>query len=255
MSISLFDLTGKIALVTGSTTGLGKGIAGGLAGAGAKMVLNGRNQERLAAAVAEFEGQGFDAVGYAFDVTSEAAVIDAVARIERDVGAIDILVNNAGIQWRELLVDVSEEKFESVIKTNLISPFLVGRTVARNMITRKHGKIINIASLTSEAARRSIGPYTAAKGGIRQLTKTMCVEWAEHNIQVNAIGPGYFRTELNKALLADEAFNKWVIGRTPAGRWGDPEELAGVAIFLASSASDFMNGQTVYVDGGLLAAM
>jgi len=255
MSISLFDLTGKIALVTGSTTGLGKGIAGGLAGAGAKMVLNGRNKERLAATVAEFEGQGFDAVGYAFDVTSEAAVIDAVARIEREVGAIDILVNNAGIQWRELLVDVSEEKFESVIKTNLISPFLVGRTVARNMITRKRGKIINIASLTSEAARRSIGPYTAAKGGIRQLTKTMCVEWAEHNIQVNAIGPGYFRTELNKALLADEAFNKWVIGRTPAGRWGDPEELAGVAIFLASSASDFMNGQTVYVDGGLLAAM
>jgi gluconate 5-dehydrogenase len=150
---------------------------------------------------------------------------------------------------------MSEAVFDDVITHNLISVFIVGRTVAKGMIARKRGKIVNIASLTSEVARKTIGPYTAAKGGVRQLTKTMCVEWAEHNIQVNGIGPGYFRTELNRALWEDQAFNSWVTGRTPAARWGEPEELIGVAIFLSSAASDFMNGQTVYVDGGLLAGM
>lgn len=255
MSTSLFDLTGKIALVTGSTSGLGRAIAGGLAEAGAAVVVNGRNIERLNATVDALRARGFRAEGYPFDVTSEAEVIQAVERIEREVGPIDILFNNAGIQRRQPLVEMSEAVFEEVITHNLISVFLVGRTVARNMIARKRGKIVNIASLTSEVARKTIGPYTAAKGGVRQLTKTMCVEWAEHNIQVNAIGPGYFRTELNTALLADEKFNSWVISRTPAGRWGEPEELIGVAVFLSSAASNFVNGQTFYVDGGLLASI
>jgi gluconate 5-dehydrogenase len=255
MSTSLFDLSGRIALVTGSTSGLGKAISGGLAAAGATIVVNGRNLERLEATVTALRGRGFRAEGYAFDVTSEAAVIEAVAKVEREVGPIDILVNNAGIQRRQPLVEMSEATFEEVIRTNLTSLFIVGRTVAKGMIARKRGKIINIASLASEVARKTIGPYTAAKGGVRQLTKTMCVEWAEHNIQANAIGPGYFRTELNKTLWEDPEFNKWVTARTPAGRWGEPDELIGVAVFLSSAASDFMNGQTIYVDGGLLASM
>jgi gluconate 5-dehydrogenase len=255
MSVALFDLTGRVALVTGSTSGLGRAIAGGLAAAGATIVVNGRNIERLKATVDGIRAKGLKAEGHPFDVTSEAAVIDGIAKIEREVGPIDILINNAGIQRRQPLVDMSEATFEEVMKHNLTSVFIVGRTVAKGMIARKRGKIVNIASLTSEVARKTIGPYTAAKGGVRQLTKTMCVEWAEHNIQVNAIGPGYFRTELNKTLWEDKAFNTWVTGRTPAGRWGEPEELIGVAIFLSSSASDFMNGQTVYVDGGLLAGM
>ncbi len=255
MSTSLFDLRGKIALVTGSTSGLGKAISGGLAAAGATIVVNGRNLERLGESVAALKARGAQAAGYAFDVTSEAAVIEAVATIEREVGPIDILVNNAGIQRRQPLVEMSEATFDEVIKHNLTSVFLVGRTVAKGMIARKRGKVVNIASLTSEVARKTIGPYTAAKGGVRQLTKTMCVEWAEHNIQVNAIGPGYFRTELNKTLWEDPEFNKWVTARTPAGRWGEPEELIGVAVFLSSTASDFLNGQTIYVDGGLLASM
>jgi gluconate 5-dehydrogenase len=253
--MSLFDLTGKVALVTGSTSGLGRAMAGGLASAGATVVVNGRNLERLNATVDEIRKRGFKAEGVPFDVTSEAAVIDGVARIEREIGPIDILINNAGIQRRQPLVEMSEAVFDEVITHNLISVFLVGRTVAKGMIARKRGKIINIASLMSEVGRKTIAPYTAAKGGVRQLTKTMCTEWAEHNIQVNAIGPGYFRTELNKTLWEDPAFNAWVVGRTPAGRWGDPEELAGLAIFLSSPASDFMNGQTVYIDGGMLASL
>ena len=255
MSTSLFDLTGKVALVTGSTSGLGQAIAGGLADAGATIIVNGRNAERLKAAVATFRERGLKAEGCLFDVTSEPAVVEAIAKIEGEVGPIDILVNNAGIQRRQPLVEMSTDVFEEVIKTNLTSLFIVGRTVAKGMIARKRGKIINIASLASEVARRTIGPYTAAKGGVRQLTKTMCVEWAEHNIQANAIGPGYFRTELNRALWSDPKFNEWVEARTPAARWGLPEELIGAAVFLSSAASDFMNGQTVYVDGGLLASM
>ncbi len=255
MSTSLFDLTGKVALVTGSTSGLGQAIAGGLAAAGATVVINGRNKERLDATVADLKARGLNAVGYAFDVTDEPAVVDAVGKIEREVGPIEILVNNAGIQRRQPLLEMSEATFEEVIKTNLTSLFIVGRAVARGMVERKRGKIVNIASLASELARPTIGPYTAAKGGVRQLTKTMCVEWAAHNIQANAIGPGYFRTELNRALWSDAKFNEWVEARTPAARWGEPEELIGAAIYLCSAASDFMNGQTIYVDGGLLASM
>jgi gluconate 5-dehydrogenase len=255
MSTSLFDLTGKVALVTGSTSGLGKAISGGLGAAGATVVVNGRNVDRLKESVAALKARGLKAVGHAFDVTSEKSVIEAVGKIEKEVGPIHILVNNAGIQRRQPLVEMSTETFEEVILTNLTSLFIVGRTVAKGMIGRKRGKIINIASLASEVARRTIGPYTAAKGGVRQLTKTMCVEWAEFNIQTNAIGPGYFRTELNRALWSDDSFNTWVEARTPAGRWGEPDELIGAAVFLSSAASDFMNGQTIYVDGGLLASM
>ncbi|HEX9904461.1 MAG TPA: glucose 1-dehydrogenase [Propylenella sp.] len=255
MSTSLFALNGRIALVTGSTAGLGRAIARGLAEAGATIVVNGRNAERLDATVAAFRRQGLAAHGCRFDVTSESEVNDAVGRIESEFGPIDILVNNAGIQRRALLLEMSEAVFEEVLKTNLTSVFLVGKAVAARMIPRGRGKVINIASLTSEVARRTIGPYTAAKGGVRQLTKTMCVEWAPFNIQANAIGPGYFRTELNEALINDPEFDRWVCGRTPAGRWGDPDELIGAAIFLASPASDFVNGQVIYVDGGLLAAI
>ena len=255
MGSSLFDLGGRIALVTGSTAGLGQAIARGLGEAGATLIVNGRNQERLASTVEDFRQAGLEAHAYGFDVTSFAAVRESVERIEKEVGPIDILVNNAGIQRRGLLLDMPEETWEEVIRHNLTSVFLVAKAVAPGMIARKRGKIINIVSLTSEVARRTIGPYTASKGGVRQLTKTMCVEWAAHNIQVNAIGPGYFRTELNAALQADPEFDKWVCARTPAGRWGEPDELIGVATFLASSASDFVNGQMVYVDGGLLASI
>ena len=255
MGTDLFDLSGRVALVTGSSAGLGQAIARGLAEAGATVIVNGRDPDRLAGALDALRAEGLKAHAYRFDVASEAAVIDAIASIESEVGAIDILVNNAGIQRRAPLTEVSQDVWEEVLRINLTSVFLVGRTVARGMIARRRGKIINIASLTSEVSRKTIAPYTSAKGGVRQLTKSMCVEWAAHNIQVNAIGPGYFKTELNAALLADEAFDQWVRTRTPAGRWGDPEELVGAALFLASRASDFVNGQVIYVDGGVLASL
>jgi gluconate 5-dehydrogenase len=255
MSVSLFDLAGRIALVTGSTSGLGKAVAVGLARAGATVVINGRNEERLERTVADLRGAGLKAYGVGFDVTASVGIRDGIARIEREIGPIDILVNNAGIQRRAPLIDMPEDVWDDVLKHNLTSIFLVSREVAPGMIARKRGKIINIASLASEVARKTIGPYTAAKGGVRQLTKTMAVEWGPHNIQANAIGPGYFHTELNTTLYEDPEFNAWVCGRTPAGRWGEPEELIGAAIFLASTASDFVNGHTIYVDGGLLAAI
>jgi gluconate 5-dehydrogenase len=253
--MSLFDLSGRVALVTGSTSGLGRAIARGLAEAGAKIVVNGRNEERLAATLQEFRDVGLTVDARRFDVTSEAEIEEAVAAIEAEIGPIDILVNNAGIQRRMPLTEFPLEAWDEVILNNLTSVFLVGRTVARGMIARSRGKIINIASLMSEVGRRTVGPYTAAKGGVKALTRTMCVEWAPHNIQVNAIGPGYFVTELNKALVEDAAFNQWVCSRTPAGRWGRPEELIGAAVFLASPGSDFMNGQTIYIDGGMLASL
>jgi gluconate 5-dehydrogenase len=188
-------------------------------------------------------------------VTDGAAVEAAIARIEAEVGPIDILVSNAGIQRRAPIVEMEQAVWEEVIAHNLTSVFLVGKAVATRMIARKRGKIVNICSLMSEVGRRTIAPYTAAKGGVKQLTRTMCVEWAPHNIQVNGIGRGYFLTELNAALSSDPEFDRWVCARTPAGRWGRPEELIGTAIFLASPASDFMNGQVVYVDGGILASI
>ena len=255
MTTSLFDLSGRIALVTGSTSGLGKSIARGLGEAGATIVVNGRNAERLEATVDAFRAAGLTAHPYRFDVTQETGVNDAVGAIEREVGPIDILVNNAGIQRRAPLLEMTEEVWEDVLRHNLTSLFIVAKAVAAGMVERKRGKIINIASLMSDVARPTIGPYTAAKGGVRLLTKSMCVEWGPHNIQSNAIGPGYFATELNAALTSDPKFSAWVEGRTPAGRWGDPDELIGAAVFLASPASDFVNGQTLFVDGGLLAGI
>jgi gluconate 5-dehydrogenase len=255
MPTDLFDLTGRVALVTGATSGLGHAIARGLAEAGATVVVNGRDAGRISAAVEAFRAEGLRAHGSRFDVTAEDEIAPEIARIEDEIGPIDILVNNAGIQRRAPILEMDLATFEEVVRTNLTGVFLVGQAVARGMVRRRRGKIVNIASLTSEVARKTIAPYTAAKGAVKQLTKSMCVEWAPHNIQVNAIGPGYFETPLNEALMNDDAFDTWVKGRTPAGRWGVPKELVGAAVFLSSAASDFVNGQVVYVDGGLLAAI
>jgi gluconate 5-dehydrogenase len=255
MSTKMFDLSGRRALVTGSSQGIGFALASGLGAAGASIIVNARRQGPLDEAVAALKAQGIEATGAVFDVTDYKQVVAGIAKIEDEIGPIDILVNNAGIQRRSPLEDFPVETWHEVIQTNLNSVFYVGQTVAKRMIARKHGKIINIASLTSELARYSIAPYAAAKSAVKLLTKSMCTEWAKHNIQANAIGPGYFATPLNKALVEDEKFNSWITTRTPAGRWGKVEELQGACIFLASSASDFVNGQTIYVDGGFLAQM
>lgn len=251
MPSRLFDLTGRLALVTGSSQGIGLSLASGLADAGARVVLNGRDAARLAAAVASIP----DAACAAFDVTDAAAVADGVARVEAEIGPIDILVNNAGIQRRGPLEDFPIETWHEVMRTNLDSVFYVGQAVARRMIPRGRGKIINVASLQSEAARPGIAPYTASKGAVKNLTKGMCGDWARHGLQINAIGPGYFATPLNQALIDNPEFDAWLRRRTPAGRWGRVEELQGAAVFLASSASDFVNGQIIYVDGGVLAVL
>ncbi|MGJ4942206.1 glucose 1-dehydrogenase [Bradyrhizobium sp. HKCCYLS1011] len=255
MSTSLFDLSGKTALVTGSSRGLGRAIADGFAKAGARLVINGTDQERTQAAAAEFRTAGHQAEASAFDVTDEAAVMVAFERLDAAGIAIDILVNNAGIQHRKPLVEFTSAEWGKVIATNLTSAFIIGREAAKRMIPRGRGKIINIGSLASELARPTVGPYTAAKGGIRNLTRAMAVEWAQHGIQANAIGPGYMLTDMNQALVQNPDFNNWLMSRIPSKRWGKPDELVGAAIFLASDASTYVNGQTVYVDGGMLAAM
>jgi gluconate 5-dehydrogenase len=250
---ALFDLTGTIALVTGSSRGIGRALAEGLAGAGATVVLNGRDPDRLEQTRGELAGRlGADRVhAYAFDVTDEAAVQEAVAAVEAEVGPVGVLVNNAGVQHRVPLVDLDVADWRRVIETDLTSAFLVGRTVARLMISRGRGKIINIASVQSDLARPGIGPYTAAKGGIRTLTRAMAAEWGGAGVQVNALAPGYLATEMTQALVEDEDFTTWVVGRTPAARWGSPADLVGPAVWLASPASDFVLGQTIFVDGGM----
>lgn len=255
MSIQLFDLSGTRALITGSSQGIGLSIARGMASAGASVVLNGRDPTKLKRAVASLRQQGLSAGGVAFDVTDADAVDAGIERIESEHGAIDVLVNNAGIQRRQPLHECSEAVWREVIETNLNSVFFVGKAVARCMIERRAGKIVNICSLMSELGRQTVAPYTAAKGGVKMLTKGMCADWARYNIQVNGIGPGYFATELNRALTEDEDFDRWLKSRTPAGRWGDVDELVGVAIFLSSRASAFVNGQVIYVDGGVLATL
>jgi gluconate 5-dehydrogenase len=255
MTTSLFDLSGRTALVTGSSRGLGRAIAEGLAKAGARLVINGTDSARVETAVAEFRSARHAAEGAAFDVTDEEAVVKAFENLDaRDI-AVDILVNNAGIQMRKPLVEFSSAEWRKVIETNLTSAFVIGREAAKRMIARKRGKIINIGSLASELARPTVGPYTAAKGGIKTLTKSMAVEWAASGIQANAIGPGYMLTDMNQPLMQNPDFNSWLMSRIPSKRWGRPDELVGAAIFLASSASDYVNGQIIYVDGGMLAAM
>jgi gluconate 5-dehydrogenase len=255
MSTRLFDLSGRIALITGSSRGIGLAIARGIAAAGATVVLNGRNAAELEKTRAALAASGATAHAVAFDVTDPAAVEKGVDRIEREIGPIDILFNNAGIQRRGPLVDFDTGVWRELMAANLDAVFYVGQAVARRMIPRGRGKIVNTCSLTSEVARASIAPYTASKGAVKMLTKAMCAEWAQHGIQANAIGPGYFKTELNKDIAANPEFDAWVKKRTPAGRWGEVDELQGVAIFLASPAADFVNGQVIYVDGGLLAVI
>jgi gluconate 5-dehydrogenase len=255
MSQNLFDLTGKLALVTGSSQGIGLAIAEGLCRAGAQVVLNGRDVEKLEAACAALKAKGYRVDTVAFDVTDEAAVDGAVAQIESHLGAISILVNNAGMQFRAALEDFPADKFRALMRVNIESAFLVGKAVAKYMIARKSGKIINICSVQSELGRPSIAPYTATKGAIKMLTKGMCADWAKHNIQVNAIGPGYFKTPLNQALVDNPEFSSWLEKRTPAGRWGNVDELIGAAVFLSSGASSFINGHILYVDGGITSVL
>ncbi|WP_370479111.1 gluconate 5-dehydrogenase [Tamlana flava] len=257
MSINLFDLTGKVALITGGTHGLGMAMAMGLGKAGVTLVVNGASsQEKLDKAVAEYKSEGLNAHGYLFDVTDEAQVIENINKIEKEVGQIDILVNNAGIIKRTPLEDMEVADFEQVLKVDLVSPFIMSKHVVKGMISRGEGKIINICSMMSELGRNTVGAYAAAKGGLKMLTRNMATEWSKHNVQVNGIGPGYFATSQTAPIRVDgHPFNDFIIGRTPAGRWGDPEDLQGAAIFLASKASNFVSGQIVYVDGGILATI
>jgi gluconate 5-dehydrogenase len=255
MMNALFDLTGKIALITGSSRGIGFGIARGLGQAGATIILNGRNAERLNRAVSALSQEGLKVYGYSFDVTDSNQIDQKISTVEREVGPVDILVNNAGIQRRGPLETIEESVWREVIETNLTAVFLISKRVVKGMIARRAGKIINICSLMSEISRPTIAPYTASKGGVKMLTKAMAVEWAKYNIQVNGIGPGFIATEMNKVLLEDQKFDAMVRSRTPAGRWGEPSDLGGAAIFLASRASDYITGQIIYVEGGILSAL
>jgi len=251
----LFGLDGAVALVTGSSAGIGLALAKGLAGAGARIVVNGRTPQTVAKAAAELRAEGAEAFESVFDVTDGDAAAKAVAEIEQDFGPIQVLVNNAGIQRRGALEDYRQETWRELMRANLDSVFYVSQPVAKRMIQRKRGSIINVASVQSELARSSIAPYTASKGGVKMLTKGMATDWGRHGLRANAIAPGYFRTELNKALVEDEKFSGWLAQRTPMGRWGDVEELVGAAIFLASDASSFVNGHILYVDGGITACL
>ncbi|MHA6882068.1 glucose 1-dehydrogenase [Ralstonia pseudosolanacearum] len=254
-NLNLFDLSGRTALITGASSGIGFALAGGLARAGARVVLNARGQEKLAHAADSLRAQGADAHTAAFDVTQCTAVAEGIARVEAELGPIDILVNNAGMQRRAPLEQFETEQWHELMKTNVDSVFLVGQAVARYMIPRGRGKIINICSVQSELGRPGIAPYTASKGAVKMLTKGMAIDWGPHGLQVNGLGPGYFKTELTQALVANAEFTAWLVGRTPSRRWGDVEELAGAAIFLASKASDFVNGHILYVDGGVTATL
>ena len=250
-----FDLSGRVALITGSSAGIGLALAQGLAGAGATVVLNARNAGKLQASAQALREQGAAVHALAFDVTEAQAVADAVAQIESEIGAIDILVNNAGMQKRAPLQDFEQTDWQQLMRTNLDSVFIVGQAVARHMIPRRRGKIINICSVQSELGRPGIAPYTASKGAVKMLTKGMAIDWGPHGLQVNGLGPGYFKTELNQALVDNPEFSAWLIGRTPSRRWGDVEDLVGAAVFLASDASRFVNGHILYVDGGVTAQL
>ena len=251
MSQRIFDLSNRLAFVTGSSRGIGAAIARGLCEAGAEVVLNARNASELETERHALAAAGHKVHAMAFDVTDRAAVAEAVQRIEDDIGPIDILFNNAGIQRRAPLEEFPAETWRELMAINLDSVFYVGQAVARAMIPRRRGKIVNTCSVGSELARQTIAPYTASKGAVKMLTKAMCADWARYNIQVNGVGPGYFKTVLNRALYEDPVFDEFVRKRTPAGRWGELDELIGVCVLLASEASSYINGQIFYVDGGL----
>jgi len=255
MSAHTFRLDGHLALITGSSGGIGFALARAMGEAGASLVLNGRNTAKLEGAAAILRGEGFQVHTRVFDVTQAAAVQAAVQDIETAIGPIDILVNNAGMQRRMPLQDFPVEDWHELMRTNVDSVFLVGQAVARKMIPRRRGKIINICSVQSELGRPNIAPYMASKGAVKMLTKGMAIDWGPHGIQVNGLGPGYFKTELNENLVADEQFSTWLTGRTPSRRWGDVAELGGAAVFLASAASSFVNGHVLYVDGGVTATL
>jgi gluconate 5-dehydrogenase len=256
MTRNLFDLTGEIALITGGTRGLGMAMARGLAEAGARIVINGHNPEGLEQALSEYVNSGIEAKGYLCDVTNEPRVKDMIGAIEREVGVITILINNAGMIRRIPLADMAVEEFRQVVDLDLVAPFIMARAVVKGMIERRKGKIINICSMMSELGRDTVGAYAAAKGGLKMLTRSMATEWGPYNIQVNGIGPGYFATPQTAPIRENgHPMNDFIISRTPAGRWGDPEELAGPAVFLASRASDYVNGHILYVDGGMLATL
>ena len=252
----LFSLAGRLALVTGSSRGIGLTLAGGLAREGARVVVHGRDQATLDVARRKISDEtGADVFTARFDLTYAAAVDAGITRVEAEAGPIDILVNNAGIQKRGPFVDFSLADWNDLVATNLTSAFLVGQRVARGMVERGAGKIINIGSVQSQLGRPGIAPYAATKGGIAMLTKGMCADLGPSGVQVNALAPGYFATELTKALVDDEDFSAWVRTRTPAGRWGNTDDLVGTLVFLASGASDFVNGQIIYVDGGMTAVV
>jgi gluconate 5-dehydrogenase len=253
--MKLFDLSGRTALITGASRGIGYTLAEALAGAGARVILNGRKSASLDAAAATLRERGYSVGTSVFDVTDAAAVTAAIDTIETRDAPLDILVNNAGIQRRAPLDQFDDKDWRELMATNLDSVYYVSKAVARHMIARGRGKIINIGSVQCELARPGIAPYTASKGAVKNLTRGMCADWARHGLQINALGPGYFATPLNKALVEDAVFDEWLRKRTPAGRWGRLEDLHGAVVFLASAASDFVNGQTLYVDGGILAVI
>ena len=256
---NMFDLTGKVALVTGASYGIGYAIAKGLALAGAKIVFNDINEELVDKGLANYAEEGIDAKGYVCDVTDEKAVAELIAKIENEVGVVDILVNNAGIIKRIPMCEMSAEDFRKVIDVDLNAPFIMSKAVIPSMIEKGHGKIINICSMMSELGRETVSAYAAAKGGLKMLTRNICSEFGEHNIQCNGIGPGYIATPQTAPLRETQPdgsrhpFDSFILAKTPAGRWGDPEDLMGPAIFLASDASNFVNGHILYVDGGILA--
>ena len=251
----LFSLDGRLALITGSSQGIGLALAKGLAAHGASVVINGRDKIKVAAVVEELKAESHVVHGSDFDVTDLEAVKAGIDTIENEIGAIDILINNAGMQFRAPLEDFPEDKWQQLLQTNISSVFFAGQSAAKHMIKRGRGKIINIASVQSELARPSIAPYTATKGAVRNLTRGMCTDWAKYGLQVNAIAPGYFKTPLNQALIDNPDFSSWLEKRTPAGRWGNVEELVGAAVFLASDASSFVNGQVIHIDGGITASI
>lgn len=251
-----FDITGRVALVTGATHGLGMAMAVGLAQGGATIVINDINEDKLKEAIADYKSQGITAHGFIFDVTDEVAVTAGIAKIEAEVGPVDILINNAGIIKRIPAVEMSVADWQAVINVDLTAPFIMSKAVAKGMIARGGGKIINMCSMMSEVGRNTVSAYAAAKGGLKMLTKNLATEWAKHNIQVNGIGPGYFATAQTAEIReAGHPFNDFIISRTPAARWGQPEDLAGAALFLASDASNFVSGHILYVDGGILATL